>query len=154
MSRYTNPQTQNIYVPGLGAFTRTVKNTGEAEVKAVTITDKNVGNVFNSNGGYLMRETGLSRVIDKNDKIITALADPGKYLASKNQRIIDMETELNTTYSKEFSRALVLGYSDEDAKARSLKFVNHLKEALLSDIDKDFPMEAIDLAKKKLLKKN
>lgn len=158
MSRYAKENIQPIYVPGLGIFTRTTSVTGEVTVAPVDIsTVKDVGaNIYEAqnNSGFIMRETGLSRVIDRNDRVIDALSEPAKYLADRNKRIIAMEDELNKSYSKEFSRALTLGYSDEDAKTRSMKLVNHLKETLLSDIDKDFPMEAIDLAKKRLLKKN
>lgn len=107
----------------------------------------------NEIGGYIMRETGLQKEIELQDKYIKALADPGTYLAVVNDDLKRIGKILEKVYTDETLRLLTNGYSNDEAEKGAKKEMEHMKQRLMEQHAKDYPKGVKDTVVEKLKKK-
>jgi len=141
-----------INIPGLGEFDVEINKDGRRVVaRAGGFDSKTVygGGI----GSFTMRESGLEKEVSRNEKIIQALNEPGKYLEARNAAIKALDEQLQAAYENEIVRTLTLGYSDEKSKEMARSHMISEKNRLRAAVDNDYPTEAIETARSRLLKK-
>ncbi len=143
-----------INIPGLGEFDVAIDKTGRRIVERAGGKKFDTTSVYGGGiGSFTMRESGLEKEVARNEKIIQALNEPGKYLEARNAAIKALDEQLQVAYDNEIVRTLTLGYSDEKSKEMARSHMISEKNRLRAAVDNDYPTEAIETARSRLLKK-
>lgn len=101
----------------------------------------------------LFRETGLQKMLVNNVRFHAALTNPANYLAAKQTALVTMGNNLYALFRAEFERNLDLGLSQEEAKARTNKYINTQRDRLMEAHEADYPTKITETIIKEKLNK-
>jgi hypothetical protein len=98
----------------------------------------------------ISRKLGISGKIRLNNKLITALTDPGKYLEEKNTKLKEVQTALDSSYNSVLFEYAKQGLTNTEAERKATAFITSQKKTMMDKIEAEYPTSVENLMIKKL----
>lgn len=141
---------KKFYDPFLGAVMVETDESGVSTTKFIKSLDVDDEDDKRISDDFIMRESGLEKLWQRNHRLSSAISDPKKFLEGKNNDIRLIGVDLNRVYTDEVKRLIGLGYPNDKARDMAKERMMHEKKRRLEVHEQEWPISIEKLVVKKL----